>query len=146
MTDPPGLRFDWTVGDDPSAIPIDCDPRAIFGRARAPVVVAVGGHSYRSTIAIMGGRAFVPLRASHRAAAGVTAGATIAVTLTLDTAPREIAPPDALAAALADAGVRPAWDALSYTARREDAEAVTGAARAETRARRIAAIVARLTG
>jgi hypothetical protein len=146
MTDLPGLRFDWTVGDDPSAIPLDCDPRAVFGRARAPVVVEVGGHSYRSTVAIMGGRAFVPLRASHRAAAGVVSGATVPVSLTLDTAPREILPPDTLAAALAAAGVRPAWDALSYTARREDAEAVSGAVRAETRARRIAAIIARLTG
>ena len=58
--------------DDLSAIPIAFDPRGVFGRARPPVTVTIGGHSYRSTIAIMSGRTFVPLRRSHRLAAGVT--------------------------------------------------------------------------
>ena len=70
-----------------SAIPIAFDQRAVFGKARPPVVVTINGYSYRSTIAIMSGETFVPLRTSHREAAGVAQGGTYEVTLTLDTAP-----------------------------------------------------------
>jgi len=33
---------------------------------RPPVLVTVGGHSYRTTVAPMGGRSFVPLNADNR--------------------------------------------------------------------------------
>ena len=41
---------------------------------RVPVVVTIGGHSYRSTIAGYNGAYMLPLAAEHREAAGVTAG------------------------------------------------------------------------
>jgi hypothetical protein len=141
---PPACTFTCTllVDGQMSAIPIDFDQRAVFGQVRPPVVVTLGGYSYRSTIAIMGGITFVPLRKSNREAAGLAGGETIEVTLTLDTAPRTINLPDALAEALDAAGVRAGWDRLSYTAQREQAEAITGAKRPETREKRIAAAVA----
>ena len=144
----PAITFTCVVQADGqmSAIPVDFDPRAVFGKARAPVIVELNGYSYRSTIFNMGGETFVPLRKSNREAAGVEGGQTIEVTLTLDTASREVEVPDDLAAALADAGVREAWDKLSFTARREDAEGVEGAKRPETRAKRIAAAVERMKG
>ena len=126
------------------AIPIDFDPRAVFGKARAPVVVAINGYRYRSTIFTMGGETFVPLRKSHREAAGVAGGATYEVTLTLDTAPREVELPDDLAAAIDARGLRVAWDRLSFTNKREQVEAITGAKRPETRAKRFAATLALL--
>ncbi|HVF95484.1 MAG TPA: DUF1905 domain-containing protein, partial [Sphingomonas sp.] len=89
-----------------SAIPVPFDPRAAFGKVQAPVAVTLGGFTYRSTISTIGGSPWVPLRLSNRAAAGVSAGDTVEVTLTLDSAPREVAVPADLAAALADAGVR----------------------------------------
>ena len=143
---PPAITFTCTLATDGAmgAIPIPFDQRAVFGRARPPVVVTIAGYSYRSTIAIMNGTTFVPLRRSHREAAGLTGGETIEVTLALDTAPREIEPPAPLAEALAVAGLSARWNALSVTQRREDAEAVAGAKRDETRERRLAAIVARL--
>ena len=76
----------------------------------------VGGYAYRSTIAIMSGETFVPFRRSHREAADVRAGATVRVTLTLDTEVRDVAVPDYLSDALAGAGLREAWDRLSVTA------------------------------
>lgn len=134
-------RFTVTLADE-GAIPIEFDQRAIFGRARPPVVVTLGGYSYRSTIAIMGGVTFVPLRKSNREAAGVARGETIEVTLTLDTAPRTVEVPDMLGDALDAAGVRAGWDRLSYTAQREQAEAIESAKRPETREKRIAAAIA----
>ena len=141
MTPAPRHRFTVRIADE-GAIPIAFDQRAIFGRARPPVVVEINGHSYHSTIAVMSGVTFVPLRRSNREAAGVAEGDTVEVTLTLDTAPRTVDLPEMLAAALDAAGVRAGWDRLSYTAQREQVEAITGAKRPETRDKRIPAAVA----
>lgn len=141
MTIPPRHRFTVTIVDE-GAIPIDFDQRAVFGRARPPVVVEVGGHRYRSTIAIMSGTTFVPLRRSNREAAGVQRGDVVEVTLTLDIAPRTVELPEGLADALYAAGVRLGWARLSYSAQREQVEAIESAKRPETREKRIAAAIA----
>jgi hypothetical protein len=120
-------------------IPVPFDPRTVFGKARAPVTVSVNGHTYRSTIASMGGITGIPLRKSNREAAGLEGGETVSVTLTLDTAHRQIVPPADLAGSLKAAP--PAWDRwqeLSFTHQREYAEAVEEAKKPETRAKRIA--------
>jgi hypothetical protein len=123
-------------------IPVPFDPAPIFGLTRAKVVVELGGHTFRSTIASMGDGACLPLRRSNREAAGLEGGETVPVTLTLDTEPRVVEPPADLVKALRAAP--PAWQRwgeLSYTHQREHAEAVEGAKKPETRARRIAAAV-----
>ena len=122
------------------------DPREVWGRARPPVVVRIGDYSYRSTICVMAGSTFVPLRRSHRDAAGVVEGEPLTVTLTLDTEPRTIDAPADLRTALAAAGAWDRWQALSFTHRREHAEAVESAKKPETRARRIAKCVAMVAG
>lgn len=123
------------------AIPVPFDPKQIFGKVRAPVRVTLNGYSYRSTIAAMGGPLLIPLRRSHREAAGLEGSETLKVTIELDTESREVAPPSDLSRALKAAGVWAQWSALSYTHRREHVEAVTEAKRPETRRRRIDAAV-----
>jgi hypothetical protein len=127
-------------GDDLFAIPVPFDPKALFGRINAPVVVTIGKHSYRSTITNMGGSPWVPFRKSNREAAAIGDDLrSIEVTLTLDEEERTVEVPDDLAAALAAIpGARDVWDKLSVTARREHAEGIEGAKRAETRASRVA--------
>ena len=144
----PSITYGCVLGSGEAVghIPVPFDVRAVFGRARPPVVVAINGHSYRSTVAIMSGEVFVPFRASNRAAAGVAAGDTHQVTLTLDTAPRAVELPDDLATALDAAGTRVAWDRLSVSCRREHVEAIEGAKKPETRVRRIEAAMAKLGG
>lgn len=143
MTQPPAITFTAQLMADGemSAIPITFDQRAVFGKARPPVVVAINGHTYRSTIAIMSGETFVPLRRSARLAANVDQAGAYEVTLTLDTAPREVELPNELAAALDAAGVRAGWDKLSFTAQREYVEAIADAKREETRTKRLVAAV-----
>lgn len=121
---------------------------AAFDRGkRVPVVVTIdGGFQYRSTTASMGGRFLIPLSAARRAEAGVGGGDEVEVRLDVDDAPRVIEVPDDLAAALAAAGVREAWDALSFSQQRAHAESVTGAKKPETRARRVEKVVAALGG
>jgi uncharacterized protein YdeI (YjbR/CyaY-like superfamily) len=85
------------------------------------------------------------LSQENRAAAGVKAGDQVDVTLELDTEPRIVEVPDDLAAALAEKpGARAAFDALSYTMRKEHVRQVEEAKAQETRTRRIAKIVSQL--
>jgi hypothetical protein len=112
------------------------------GGKRPPVAVTINGYTYRSTIAPMGGRYLVGVNAENRAAAGVQAGDVLDVDIELDTAPREVALPDDLAAALAGAPeVGAVFDRLSYTHRKEWVRWIEEAKRAETRAARVAKTV-----
>lgn len=133
-------RFKATIVRDGAwcFVPLPFDPVAAFGKVRAPVKVTVNGYTYRSTIAAMGGPPCIPLRKSNREAAGVDGGDTVDVRLELDTEPREVTPPADLVKALR--ALPPAWERwqeLSYSHRREHVEAIEGAKKPETRARRI---------
>jgi hypothetical protein len=119
------------------AIPVDFDPKEVFGKARAPVTVTLNGYTYRSTIFNMGGERFLPLRKSNREAAGLEGTETLQVTLALDEAPREVEAPEDLAKALKAARLWDAWNAQSFTHKREHCEAVEQAKKPETRTRRI---------
>ncbi len=111
------------------------------GGNRPAVAVTLGGHAYRTTVARMGGRFLVPVAADVRAAAGVAAGEELAVEIELDIAPRTVEVPAVLDAALAAAGVRQAFDAWSFTKRKEAARSVEEAKTDATRERRIAKVV-----
>jgi len=121
-------------------IPVDFDPKTVFGKTRAPVKVTLNGYTYRSTIASMGGVTCIPLRKSNREAAGVVGGERIAVTIELDAEPREVELPHDLAQALHSNKQRmKKWQLLSYTIRREQVEAIENARKPVTRDRRLAA-------
>jgi hypothetical protein len=118
---------------------------ALGAGKRPPVVVNVNGFEYRSTVAPMGGKYLVPFSAARRQESGINGGDAIDVELTLDTAPRIVDVPADLRAALdASPTAAAAWDKLSNSNRKAQVESVLGAKAADTRARRIAAIVAKL--
>ena len=71
------------------------------GAKRFPVVATVNGYTWRTTVTRMGGEFLLGLSRGVREQAGVEAGDTVDVELELDTAPREVDLPEALAAALA---------------------------------------------
>ena len=125
------------------AIPTEIIERLGAGK-RPPVKVTINGYTYRNTVAVMGGKYMVGVAAEHRAKAKVEGGDSIDVELVLDTAPREVAVPDDLAAGLRKAKALAAFEALAYTYRKEDARAVNEAKAPETRARRIEKIVQRI--
>ena len=105
---------------------------------KPPVRVTIGAHTYRSTVAVMGGRYLLPLSAENRAAAGVAAGDEVDVDVELDTEPREVAVPADLSAALeGDDAAREAFERLSYSHRRRHVMAIEEAKTPETRQRRV---------
>jgi len=119
------------------------DVKAVFGKARAPVSVSLGRYTYPSTVAVYGGKYYVPVRREHREASGVKPGKIISIRLELDETKRDIAVPSDLARALVEsAGGKQHWQKLSYTRRRERVQAILAAKRPETRARRVAKAVA----
>ena len=123
-------------------IPVPFDPKVVFGKVRVPVNVTVNSYTYRSTISRMGGVTCIPLRKSNREAANLNGDETVSVTIALDTEAREVALPDDLKRALrADDVAWRRWHSLSYTQKREHAEAIATAKRADTRAKRLTTIV-----
>ncbi|MEH3089946.1 MAG: YdeI/OmpD-associated family protein [Microbacterium arborescens] len=141
------MRFTTTLrlfGNN-TGIEIPDDVLEELGGGRRPAVsVVVDGYAFRSTVGAMNGLALVPFSAERRRATGLSGGESIVVDIELDTAPREVDVPDDLARALADAGVRPAFDALAPSARRAHVGSVESAKAPQTRSRRIAAIVEKL--
>ena len=136
------------TGGTTTGIRIPDDAVAALGGGNRPKVVAtVNGHAWRISIARMGGEFWLGASAEVRAAAGIAAGDAIELDVELDQAPRTVEVPDDLAAALAAApAAKAAFDALSYSHQRQHVEAVLGAKAPETRARRVAAAIAKLAG
>jgi uncharacterized protein YdeI (YjbR/CyaY-like superfamily) len=115
------------------------------GAKRFPVVATVNGHTWRTSVARMGGEFLVGLNREVRTAAGAEAGDEVDVTLELDTAPREVELPEDLAAALAsDPAAKAAFEGMSFTHRKEYARWITEAKREETRSRRVEQALERL--
>jgi hypothetical protein len=112
---------------------------------RPAVVVRIGRHSYRNTVAVMGGQFMIGVSAENRAAAGIAAGDEVEVELELDTAPREVVVPPDLAEALEqDAAAKAKFESLSYSGKRQHVLSIEGAKSAETRQRRILKAIAAL--
>ena len=118
-------------------VPDDIVERLGAGK-RPPVRVTINGHTYRSTVAVMGGRFMVGVSAENREKAGVAGGHEIEVDLELDTAVREVAVPSDLAEALGrNAAARQRFEALSYSRRKALVTGIEGAKTDETRQRRL---------
>jgi Bacteriocin-protection, YdeI or OmpD-Associated/Domain of unknown function (DUF1905) len=116
---------------------------ALGSGKRPAVTVRIGGHTYRSTVAPMGGASYIPLAAENREAAGVAAGDEVEVEVELDTAPRTVdVPPDLAAALDAEPPAREFFDGLSNSNKKWHVLSVVGAKTDETRQRRIEKSVA----
>lgn len=133
-------------GLNATGLRVPAEAVAALGKQKKPKVrVTLNGYTYRSTVAAYGDVFMLPLSAENREAAGVKAGDEVEVTIELDLEPRTVEVPDDLAAALAaKPGATAAFEALSYTMRKEHVRQVQDAKAQETRDRRIAGIVAKL--
>ena len=124
-----------------TATGIEVPPEVVEGLAggkRPKVSVTINGKTYRSSVAVMGGKFMVGVSAENRALTGVAGGDVVEVSMELDTAPREVEVPDDVAAALE---VVPEAKAVfarqSYSHQRAHVDAINAAKAPETRRRRI---------
>jgi len=127
-----------------AAVVLDDDQVAIVGEGakRFAVRATVNSYTWRTTVTRMGGEFLLGLSRAVRQAAGAEAGDTVEVEVELDTAPREVVVPEALARALAEDSVAgAAFEGLAYSHRKEYARWIDEAKREETRERRVAQAV-----
>ena len=144
----PALQFDGRLESDQGACFIRVPPQTLTALGegkRAPVKVTLNGYTYRTTIAVYGGKSYIGVRREVREAAGVAAGDRLAVGLEYDAQVRTVDLPQVLRVALeADAATAAAFEKLSYTRQKEFVQWVTGAKRAETQRRRMEQAMAML--
>lgn len=136
------MRFRATLqshGKTATGIEVPAEVVASLGAGkRPPVRATINGHTYRSSVAVMGGQFMLGVSAENREATGVHAGDEVEVEIELDTEPRAVIVPLDLADALGrDADARRFFDGLSYSHKRRYVSAIEEAKTAETRQRRI---------
>ena len=128
------------AGKTAAGIAVPPEVVASLGKTkRPPVRVTLNGHTYRSTVAVLGGRFMVGVSNEVRARAGVAPGEEVEIEMELDTAPREVAVPAELAQELArDVAANRAFEVLSYSRKRLIVDPIANAKTAATRERNLA--------
>ena len=123
-----------------AAVVLDDAQVAVVGEGakRFPVVATIGGYTWRTSVARMGGEFLLGLSREVRQGAGVDVDDEVDVSIELDVAPREVEVPEALAAALAtDPQAEASFEGMAFTHRKEYARWIAEAKREETRQRRV---------
>lgn len=115
------------------------------GGKRAAVVVTVGERRARLRLAVMGGANLIGLSKAARAELAVDIGDVVDATIELDAGERTVDVPDDLARELTERNLRTAFDAKSFTVRKEWARGVADAKRSDTRQRRIDRVIDELS-
>lgn len=136
------MRYTTTIvqsGGHTTGIEVPEDVMAALGPGkRHPVRVSLNGHTYRSSAVSYQGRFMISLSAENRDAAGVVGGDEVEVDVELDTEPRVVEVPEALAQALAaDDHAKMFYDSLSVSKQKRFTVPVADAKTEETRQRRV---------
>ncbi len=102
-------------------------------------------NTYRSAVAVMGGKYMIGFSPEHRKAAGVQGGDETDDTLELDVEPRTVEIPEDLKDALTKANLLNAFEKTAPSMKKEYVRQVEEAKAQETRERRINKIVEKLS-
>ena len=131
-----------------AAITPPVDVPEFFGtRARVPIRGTINGYAFRSSLMPMGGCHMMPVNRALCEGAGVAPGDIVDVVMERDEAERTVEAPALLKKALAkNKNAQANWEKLSFTHKKEMAQAILGAKQEETRARRLEKIVGILKG
>ena len=142
------IRFTARLESEPNGgrfVVIPLDLKALFGEHRPALRATVNGYTFRTRGLRYGGRYLLGFTREVRQAAGIADQEEITVDIQADTEPRTVTlPPELATAFAASPEARAFYDGLAFTHRREYAEWVGDAKKAETRVRRAATAVERL--
>jgi hypothetical protein len=126
-----------------AAITPPVDVPEVFGtRARVPIRGMINGYPFRSSLMPCGGAHMMPVNKTLRNGAGVKPGDHVEVVMERDEEERNVDPPLLLKKELAkNKAAQANWEKLSFTHKKEMAQAIIGAKQEETRIRRLAKIM-----
>ena len=137
-----GIRFRTAIlqaGKTATGIQIPDEVIAKLGAGKKPPVrVTINRYTYRSTVAVMGGKFMVGVNAENREKAKVAGGDKVDVEIALDTEPREVTvPPDFATILSRNVKARQHFDGLSYSKKKAFVQGIERAKTVETRQRRM---------
>jgi hypothetical protein len=143
------ITFHTTIlqtGKNTAGIQVPDEVIEKLGAGKQPLVrVTINKYTYRSAVAVMGGKYMISFNPEHRKAAGVQGGEEANVTLELDVEPRTVEVPTDLKDALMKANALDAFEKSAPSMKKEYVRQVQEAKAQETRERRIAKIVEKLS-
>lgn len=128
-----------TAGKTATGIEIPAERIEKLGAGKKPPVkVTINGFTYKSTVAVMGGKFMVGVSAENREGAKVKGGDKIEVTLELDKEPRVLEVPEVFRKALSKhAAAKKKFESLSYSKQQQLVLPVKNAKTKETADRNI---------
>jgi hypothetical protein len=143
------LTFHTTIlqtGKNTAGIQVPDEVIEKLGAGKQPLVrVTINKYSYRSAVAVMGGKYMISFNPEHRKAADVQGGEEANVTLELDLEPRTVEIPTDLKDALIKANALDAFEKSAPSMKKEYVRQVQEAKAQETRERRITKIAEKLS-
>jgi len=143
------ITFHTTIlqtGKNTAGIQVPEDVIEKLGAGKQPLVrVTINKYTYRSAVAVMGGKYMISFNPEHRKAAGVQGGEEANVTLELDLEPRTVEIPTDLKDALIKANALDAFEKSAPSMKKEYVRQVQEAKAKETRERRITKIAEKLS-
>ncbi|MEO6868464.1 MAG: YdeI/OmpD-associated family protein [Ginsengibacter sp.] len=114
---------------------------------KPPIKITLNKYTYRSTVAVMGGKYMVGVSADIREASGVKGGDTLTVEIELDTKERTVDLPEDFKRSLdKNLNAKEIFHALSYSKQKNHVTLIEQARTEETRKKRIDQFIALLTG
>jgi hypothetical protein len=137
-----------TTGKTATGIVIPDDVIANLNAGKKPPIkVTLNGYTYRSTVAVMGGRFMVGVNSDVRKASGVKGGDTLTVEIELDTEAREVLLPVDFKKALdKNPEAKKVFETLSHSKKTALVYPIDKAKKDETRERNIEKALGILAG
>ena len=143
------ITFHTTIlqtGKNTAGIQVPEEVMEKLGAGKQPLVrVTINEYTYRSAVAVMGGKYMISFNPEHRKAAGVQGGDEANVTLELDLEPPTVEIPTDLKDALIKSNALDAFEKSAPSMKKEYVRQVEEAKAQETRERRITKIVEKLS-
>ena len=143
------VKFHTTIlqtGRNTAGIQVPEEVMGKLGAGKRPLVrVTINNYTYRSAVAVMGGKYMISFNPEHRKASGIQGGDEADVTLELDVEPRTVEIPSDLKDALMKAHALEAFEKSTPSMKKEYVRQVEEAKAQQTRERRITKIVEKLS-
>ena len=142
------MKFKTTIFQKGTNLGIEV-PEAVIEQLgagkRPPVLVEIKNYAYKSTVGVMEGKFLIPLNSEHRKSVQVVGGETVEINLELDSQPRTVELPQALADRLkANETAKEFFDTLAPSNKKKIVALVETAKTEETLRKRLEKIIADL--